>query len=470
MSIFPTPPSGTSARAMTIPPHAVRPSPVPRGTSALVSAVLADPASADRVWAGVRRLGTPVVEGAGPVRDVTFWHRGEAARVAVVINKLVDDTTYRDALLDRLPGTDLWALTLRLGSGWRGSYALAVDDGAPPRLPEATLAELEQRRVRARSVTDPARHAAVDAWYDLQRHMRPDPLARETTDLGPHGRGGSVGSGPDAPAPRAWPAAPRGRIVPVRHGTRRAWWHVPDADPGPEGWDVLVLLDGDRWGDVHGPGAGAQLDAWAAAGVLRPTATLLLAHGGLAERVADLTCNPALVDDVVALLDASPEAIGAVTRSPERTAIAGQSLGGLTALYAQCVAPDRFGASVCHSGAFWWPNAVGGEPAEWLTRMIAGSGTRLGRVHLEVGTGEWVLLDPTRRLRDVLETRCDAFSYAEFDGGHDAACWEITLPTALAFALGEQRRDGPGQRAGRTADSTARSTAQAPASATPTHG
>ncbi|MGB4779924.1 alpha/beta hydrolase-fold protein, partial [Microbacterium sp.] len=205
-------------------------------------------------------------------------------------------------------------------------------------------------------------------------------------------------------------------------------WHVPAVDPGPEVWDVLVLLDGDRWA----AGGTARLDGWAESGVLPPTATLLLGHGGLEERVADLTCNPRLIAEITALIDAAPAALGApVTRDADRTTITGQSLGGLTALYAQCLAPERFGASVCQSGSFWWPNPLGGEPAEWLTRAIRDSDARLGRVHLEVGLAEWVVLEPTRRLRAELEDRCALLDYREFDGGHDPACWEASLPHAL---------------------------------------
>jgi enterochelin esterase family protein len=42
-----------------------------------------------------------------------------------------------------------------------------------------------------------------------------------------------------------------------------------------------------------------------------------------------------------------------------------------------------------------------------------------------------VLLEPTRRLRKALEGRCEVLNYSEFDGGHDAACWTISLPRAL---------------------------------------
>ncbi|QAY71278.1 enterochelin esterase domain-containing protein [Xylanimonas protaetiae] len=429
VSPFATPPAGASARALSIPPHVARPAAVPHGRSARVEALraaLAAGAGRDAVeafWAEVTERGTPLVEGTGPVRDYTFVHRGAARRVAVVVNKLVDDTTFTEALLEPVAGTDVWALTLRLGAGWRGSYTLAVDDGGAPSVTASAQAVLEQRRARSRAVTEPERHAAVDAWYDLLLHTRPDPHARE------RGRQGSVASGPEAPRPVPLLPAPRaGRLVPVRGGPRPAWWHVPAVEPGPDGWDVLVLLDGEQ----RVAGETATLDAWSASGVLPPTATLLLGHGPLEDRVADLTCNPRLVADVLRLVDDAPGTLGApVTRNPRRTTIAGQSLGGLTALYAQCLAPDRFGVSVCQSGSLWWPNPAGGEPAEWLTRTIARSGVRLGRVHLEVGRGEWVLLEPTRRLRAVLADRCEALRYEEYDGGHDAACWETSLPHAL---------------------------------------
>lgn len=68
---------------------------------------------------------------------------------------------------------------------------------------------------------------------------------------------------------------------------------------------------------------------------------------------------------------------------------------------------------------------------EWLTHAIETSRPQLSRVHLEVGTHEWVLLEPTRRLRDVLADVTESLHYREFDGGHDSACWEVQLPSAL---------------------------------------
>lgn len=453
---FPHPPA--IDRSWTIPPHSPRPQQVPRGRSPLVETLRADPASAAAFWRAVQTQGTPLVEGVGPIRDYTFLHRGgdHVRRVALVTNKLLDPTRPDDALLERVPGTDVWALTLRLGAGWRGTYSLAVD--APQaldrsaharRLPDAVADDarhanaeavrapaphrpgagagqlLAARRRRSLAVTDPARHAAVNDWYDLLELARPDPRSREFGLTGE-----SVCAGPQAPRPLRTPSpAPPGRVESAGT-TGRAWWHVPDIDPGDRGWDVLVLADGDRW---TGRGS-AALDALAHSGTVAPTATLLLSHGGRDQRVDELSCNPRTVEAVLDLIDEAPETElgGRLTRDPERTTFAGQSLGGLQALYAQALAPERFGASISQSGSFWWPNSPAPEQAQWLTRQLAAAEVRLDRVHLEVGLAEWVLVDLTRELAQVLAPRCAHLSYAEFDGGHDPACWVVGLPHAIA--------------------------------------
>ncbi|MGO1305997.1 MAG: enterochelin esterase domain-containing protein [Microbacterium gubbeenense] len=416
-------PDSADRRALTTPPHTPRRVGVERGSSPAVEAVRDDPSSAEEFWERIVRDGTPLVEGTGSVREYTWAHRGEAERVALVAGKLTDDTTMDDVMFERLPGTDLFALTLRIRSDWRGTYALAVDDGSPAE-PSPALAE---RRARALGVTDPARHDRVTAWYELVIRSRPDPLAREQF------RGASVASGPDAPplperassdeACHIFPA----RIPSASGGVREAVWYLPHGIARAGG--VIVMLDGDR----RLADGEAEFAAWARAHLAADTAVLLLGHGSLAERDADLTCNPALVDDLRALLADAPIEIPA---HPERTAIQGSSLGGLSALYAQCVAPEVFGTSICQSPSFWWPNAKSGHDPEWLTTALASSAARLRNVHLSVGSDEWVLLDPVRRMRDVVRTRADRLDYEEFAGGHDVPCWEASLPRVLrAFGV-----------------------------------
>lgn len=431
---FPVPPRDDAAVTMSVPPHTARPASIPRARSPRVAALGPEPDDAGLAafWGEVAATGAPLIEDvSGGECTYTFVHRGspETRRVALLGNKLTDPQTMDEALFDHLPGTDVWWRSVRMGSGWRSSYAIAAQEGARPRLPDEVATRIEQRRARSLAVSAAARHDRIRDWYDLMYYAAADPFARESAQ--PGGPLPSVVSGPDAPAPlELSPPAGAGRIVPVGDERRPdLWWHIP-AQPVPAEWDVLVLLDGERW--LHRAGV---LDAWQESGVLPPTVTLLVGAGPLEKRVADLTCSPELIADLARVLDdasRTPGPLGTpLTRDPARTRIAGQSLGALTALYAQCAAPDRFGVSVCQSGSFWWPNAGRSGESEWLTHALERSGIRLGTVSIEVGLHEWVLLEPSRRLRDVLANRCDTLSYQEFDGGHDEACWSVSLPRLL---------------------------------------
>lgn len=417
MSPFHRPPVDAS-RIITIPPHRRRPTPTPRVASPAVERIRSSPEKLDDFWARVVAAGTPLVEGDGDRRIYTWLHRGEAARVALVTNKLIDHTAYEDALFEQVEGTDLWSISLELGAGWRGSYSLAVDDGVVT-LDEAGRAEQERRRARSLSVTPPDEHAAINDWYDILAFSRPDPHAHESSWQG------SAAAGPLAREPLSIadpPADARGAIVPAgRAGTR---WYLPPAADATAPLDVLVMLDGDRWVDADP----LLFDRWHAADVVPPTAVLIVGHGDLSNRVNELGCNASFVDELVETIRRAPVA---VSDDPARTTIAGQSLGGLTALFAQCLVPERFGVSICQSGSFWWPNHSRDEHAEWLTRTIERTDTMFADVHLEVGLAEWVLLDSVRRMHDALRDRTARLTYDEFDGGHDPACWSVSLPHVL---------------------------------------
>lgn len=433
---FPHPPVMT-AMTMAVPPHRRRVQTARRVTSPRIASLGQSPTpdAIRHFWDEVASAGTLLIEDASDGQcTYTFLYRGDPAvrRVGVVTNRVIDPVDYRQALMEHVPGTDIWWLSLRLGSGWRGSYSIAADRDGAATVPPTVLAEQQRRRERSLEMAHPEDHANLNAWYDLIAHTAPDPFCRVAAPRGM----GSVAAGPDAPTSPDLLPAPPGRVIPVDPrltGGRRLWWHIP-AGPPPARWHTLVLLDGQHW-----RARTAVLDSWQAAGIIPPSATLLVDSGDMAARTADLTCSPRFIDTLLRALATVPADLGApLSPKPAHTRIAGQSLGGLTALYAQCVAPDRFGISICQSGSFWWPNAAGGAEAEWLTTAIRDSGIQLGYVHLEAGLAEQPLLGPVRSLRHLLAGQTRQLCYREFDGGHDPACWEISLPTALRDSASSQ--------------------------------
>lgn len=319
-----------------------------------------------------------------------------------------------------------------------------------------TRAVYERRRLeQATAGLDARGRQAVRRWFEIRRHAGQDPWAREQLNDQV-----SVASGPDAGGwtfPVGQHAADtaeagvraHGRAgqaiggaagtlhtltLPGRRGSdQRVWVHVPAGQAPADGWDVLVLLDGHDWVEA---GVAELLDRVAASGLVCPTVTVLVGESDDPHRVPDLMCDQGFVEHLDAVVLPGVGARWPLTSDPERTVIAGQSLGGLTAVYAQALAPHRFGASISQSGAFWWPvDDPVGPQSQWLAGAIERADQRLGRVWLEAGTREASQAAVNRALVETLTGRARMLSYREFDGGHDRACWRARLGEALLATL-----------------------------------
>ncbi|MFI0264853.1 enterochelin esterase [Streptomyces sp. NPDC017056] len=417
------------------PPRTPRPRPaettdspeVTRLAARLATAGSADARAAvlDRFWDEVAARGTPLVEpldGDPGHHAVTFlWRGGTATRqVLLMVNRLMDRADLAPSLMRRLPGTDVWHLTYRLRGDHRGSYRIAAD-------------------TEGRPLGDLGRLAATGVG---------DPLNPRTIATRWHGPPGSVFELPDAPA-RPWPhparaGTPRGTVR--RHqvasaalgAEREVWVYEPPAPAtGRAGQhtDTLVLLDGDMWfGQLR---LEEVLDGLVADGAIPPL-TVLAPHAvDNATRVREFGGHPAYVTFLAGeLLPWAADRLP-VRPDPARTVVAGQSLGGLTALYAGYGAPDRFGNVLAQSPSLWWqpPGEPAGETA-WITRRYAEGARRGLRLHLDVGLHEWGMLEQTRVLRRTLRACGHPVTGSDFNGGHDYACWTVALAQGLITLLG----------------------------------
>src|SRR5690606_17480986 len=398
----------------------------PRDTEPVVraaeQAAARGPAAVEEFWRAVRRTGTPVVEAAGSPgeRTATFLWRGgdELADVILVADRSADARSFERNRMTRVPGSDIWHLTYRMRADWRCSYAVAPvpADGAPP--PAGPANEMARvRRARALSAADPADAPAIARWFDALAHSRPDPLARERLD-----GAWSVASLPDAPAERwrtAPGGAPQGRVD--GHGladaalgnTRTVRVYTPAAQPPQGGWPVAVLLDGEEWWSLP---LAPLLDRLIAAGTLPPMLVAMVPALDFATRTRELACHDPFVDFLTGSVLPLLRAEHGGCADPRRTLVAGQSLGGLTALYTAHRAPEHVGRALSQSGSYWWPNVRGtGGDTERMARLLAEAPSLPDRIHLSVGLHEPVLLEPNRRLRDVLRDRGADLHYTEFN-------------------------------------------------------
>jgi enterochelin esterase family protein len=133
-----------------------------------------------------------------------------------------------------------------------------------------------------------------------------------------------------------------------------------------------------------------------------------------------------------------------VSTDPAQTILVGQSLGGLTAAHAALAAPNRFGAVLGQSSAYWWPGGADrGLSGENVIDAYAASPRAPIRFFLEAGATERELVEQNRRMRDVLAEKSYDLTYREYQGGHDYACWRGGLADGLIALVA-----APGTRAG----------------------
>ncbi|MFJ4715224.1 enterochelin esterase [Streptomyces sp. NPDC088785] len=432
----------TAPPAAAPPDH--RPARVTGPRIARLTAALADAGAAPReqlveeFWQEAARRGTPLVEEAADAPDhrvVTFLWRGHRAtrQVLLTANGLVDRDHLAGSLLERIPGTDVWHLGVRLRADHRGSYRLAADISAKE--PPADPGILQER---LRSL---AAHTAEDPFNPRTRPTRWGAASSSVFALP------QAPVAPWAPAGRA-AAVPAGRVE--RHrapaaaldGFRDVLVYTPPGAP-PSGTPLptLVLCDGDLW--FGRAGLHRTLDLLIADRRLPPLVVLAPDAVDRHTRDRELGARDAFVTYLAdELLPWAAARVPVAVGDPARTVVAGQGLGGTAALHAGRLRPDRFGHVVAQSPSLWWrPELPPGVRAPvlgtpWLVARYAAAAPRPITVHLDVGLHEGATLDHCRSLYDTLHSARYRVTRNEFNGGHDQACWHIALADALIRLLG----------------------------------
>lgn len=95
----------------------------------------------------------------------------------------------------------------------------------------------------------------------------------------------------------------------------------------------------------------------------------------------------------------------------DRTVVAGQSFGGLSALYAGLHWPERFGCVLSQSGSYWWPHRGGQQEGVLLEKLKAGEVSAEGlRIVLEAGIREPMIMRANQALYAQLHPIKNPFS------------------------------------------------------------
>ncbi len=261
----------------------------------------------------------------------------------------------------------------------------------------------------------------------------------------PVGAGGdrSIAATPDAPAQPHWPVIGPADVLPVPRvrlrwtGERLGGRRTVRVHPAGGGGPIVLLLDGDDWLYLHP--AMTAFDSAVAHGEM-PAVTLVF----LPARARDVEfgCRPelweAIREELLPLV-----ADSGVPADHDRLVVAGQSLGGLSAMYAALEFPDLVSGVACQSASFWWtPDAanladpmagpVGGAIAARLRERPDLSGLR---VAFDVGEHEARMLPHCELVETLTEQAGATVRISRSASAHDRAGWRHALIRDVAWVL-----------------------------------
>ncbi|AUU89864.1 enterochelin esterase [Enterobacteriaceae bacterium ENNIH3] len=365
--------------------------------------------------------------------QVTFWWRDPAGtettssttHVWIYITGVTDHHQQATPQsLARIPGTDVWCWQTQLEAGWRGSYCLIPSDGADDFSPQV-FAQLQ-----------PDRMALREGWRKLLPRAIADPL-------NPHswrgGRGHPVSplAMPGAPHQPGWdrpdavytPATVMNWHSQRLNNHRRVWVYATGDDPSAER-PLAILLDGQFWAESMP--VWPALAALTEQGLLPPAVYLLIDVIDTTHRSQELPCNPDFWLAIQQELLPQVQAVTPFSDDAGRTVVAGQSFGGLSALYAALHWPQRFGCVLSQSGSCWWPTRDGQQDGLLIEQLKRGEVSAQGlRIVLEAGVREPIIFRANQALYAQLQHTQQTVFWRQVDGGHDALCWRGGLTAGL---------------------------------------
>ncbi|EKE0141449.1 esterase family protein [Salmonella enterica] len=380
---------------------------------------------ASHFWREANSLALPLVtaiNGADDEREVTFlWRAASPLRgVYVRLNRVTDKDNVAKGMMTQLPTTDIWHLTLRLPASYCGSYTMVE---IPPETPGETVLQLGSRFASLVGKADPLNSAP---GINVRGNAQESVLALD-----------------HAPAQEEWSGcrAYAGQLFTSEHRLagqrRRVRLYLPDV-PVVQPLGLLVLTDGEIWFDHLG--VSAAIDAAIRSGRIAPVAVLGIDNINARERIAILGGRRELVLDIAERLLPALRAKYPERRWADRTqtVLAGQSLGGVTALMAARHAPESFGLVLSHSPSMWWtpdncnrPDHFSAEERSWVSEHVLSVPSPAVRMHLCVGSLEGSTVPQVKQLHEKLRAAGVESHYSVYTGGHDYAWWRGALIDGL---------------------------------------
>lgn len=396
----------------------------------------------DYWWAELARKGTPLQTPVDEkrVRVDFFWRDpkgvdSDIAKVQLMFHSVSSEPPREVCFLKRVSETDVFHGYLIVQANWRASY----------RFIPLTSEQLAQKH-------SDTRFSLQGSQYDWTAHTSyTDPYNHRPDICSPSLPAGSPFHGLDAGYELGWEEWDRGELLPVSVHTltwSSTWLGnerivecfetgTTDLNQKP----VVTLLDGGCWSRASG--LPDVLNFLTQCKLLSPAVYIMVGSVGQVERQQEFSADDdfwlAFFEELVPKLELE----FGLPPLAHNMLVAGQELGGLSALQAGLYWPQYITKVISLSGAFWWPDkrrdplAKADIHSDRLMDKVLASRSSLAHlnVYFAAGEGERTLLPHNEEMAYVLQRKQSNVLYENYAGGHDWLSWRSSLIRGLSALL-----------------------------------
>jgi len=404
-------------------------------------------------WKEVSRVGAPFMKTQenGDCLVLFLWRdfegdekQSNTDNVILNVSALTSHNSWEPVYLNRHKGSNVWFGTLIIDIKWRGSYSfIPINVNQDPDL--------------VKHKTDGGREAQRCWWLEVVKNQTHDPLNASPTIASGWGNSSPLHL-PNATKELGWKEWDQGKLkLLLPENLKRIDWHSELLNKHRQcvlfsttkvNAPLVILLDGQKWG--ADTGALSVLQHLTDINEISPAHYLLIPSIDSETRWQELSCyRPFWLAIIEELLPQVKEYLGKPEKRFTDYIVAGQSLGGLTALYAGMQFPEYFSKVISLSGSFWWPeiermqdaNAFKLANPTWesiapknsLAEQLLNNFASVSEltVYQTVGIAEKDLCVYNDLHYQALLQKGANISYHKVNGGHDWLSWRSELINGL---------------------------------------
>ncbi|WP_413702307.1 enterochelin esterase [Psychromonas sp. KJ10-10] len=377
--------------------------------------------------------------------------RSDFSKVLLDINSLTGHHSWEPVSLERVADSNVWFKLFKVDSKWRASYSFIPITSEQCPLTEQKNAINAKQKQR-------------EWWLSIIKNQTHDPLNKLPIITAGWGKSSALHL-PDALPEVGWKEWDQGELnslsmadlntvswsSTVLKNQRDCVLYSTANGEAP----VVILLDGQKWGADSG--MLSVLQYLTNSHKIAPAHYLLIPSINNSIRWKELSCDNefwmAIVNELLPLVRAElalsdSAIIGGL--------VAGQSLGGLSALYAGMYFPEVFSKVISLSGSFWWPEMDrmrdpdsfklnnpdwdSQPPHNSLADKILKDEVNIStlKIFQSIGLAEKDMCIYNDITYQAMQQKGAEVYYEKVHGGHDWLSWRASLINGLIKLLGDK--------------------------------